>query len=112
MKQHLTWSQTQYPINWSSNPYLWSDVSIVIEAVESTGAGSGGFSKWQKENTDKKKTLIKLLCTIDGEKYKEEKYKSEDIELSISDITLLHDKILVPLKINVDFNLSDNENKS
>ena len=99
---HLTWGQSQYPINWSNNPYIWNDVSIVIEAA--TSAGSGGFSDWQKKNTDKKKILIKLLCTIDGEKYTQEKYKSDDIELTISDIELLNEKILAPLKLNVTIN--------
>lgn len=101
-KHHLAWGEKQYPINWSNNPYIWSDVYVIIEAIRSTSAGSGGFTKWQKENPIKKKRLIKLLVTIDDIKYKEEHYVNDDAILTIQDIQLLEKKIITPLGIKID----------
>ena len=80
MKTKLTWSQTQYPINWSNNPYIWSDVAVLIEAIQviSGGGPSGDFNQWQQKNPEKKKILIKLMVTIDGLSTSAEKYKNEN----------------------------------
>lgn len=96
----LTWSQSTYPINWSDNPYLWSDVAIVIEAVESIGGS--GIQDWQKKNPEKKKRLIKLLVAIDSKKYEQQKYKRESIVLTVKDIRLLEQVVLQKKKVTVE----------
>jgi hypothetical protein len=107
MKKHLTWSQTEYPIVWSNNPYTWDDVSVVIEVVKAIGGGSGGMTSlhnWQKKEPEKKKKLIKLLCIIDSDRYKEEKYVDPNVMLTIEAVKLLEEKVLKPLNIEVTIN--------
>ena len=49
----LTWSQTTYPINWSNNPYLWSDVAYILEAAGSAKTGQLGLDEWQQKYPEK-----------------------------------------------------------
>lgn len=87
----LTWNQTEHPILWNNNPYIWSHVEIeVIQEVESYI--NGGISPniaVNKLNSKKKKILIKLITRIKGEEYNDEKYKNQNIKISAKDVNLL-----------------------
>lgn len=109
IKHHLAWGEKKYPIIWSNNPYIWSDVYVLIE--EAIGAASSGvFEEWQKKHPEKKKKLIKLLCIVDHETYKQEKYKRDDISLTTKDIKLLEDKLLPQVKLKIELQNKPEEN--
>lgn len=104
IKQHLTWSQSKYPISWSNNSYIWSDVSIIIEAATVIASGDDEWKKWQQHNTVKKRRLIKLLVTVDAVKYSDQKYKKDDIMLSVNDVKLLVDTYITAPTISIELN--------
>ena len=98
-KHHLAWGESKYPIIWNRNPYIWSDVYVIIE--EAIGKGGGGVYDWQKEHPEKKRKLIKLICTIDHENYKEEKYNNDDVFLTVDDIKILEKYVTKQLNISI-----------
>ena len=96
-KQYLTWDQTQYQIQWDNNPYTWDEVFILIQIAEEISGGKifddvyGGLDK------EKKKKLIKMVARINGEDYKEEKYKQENIKVIAKGV-----KIAIKEALNID----------
>lgn len=93
----LTWNQTEHPIIWNNNPYIWNKVEIeVVQEVEAYI--NGGISPdvaVNKLNSKKKKILIKLITKVKGEEYIEEKYKNtKNIKISAKDINLLINNVL------------------
>jgi len=97
VKQYLTWEQTQYPIQWDNNPYTWDEVFVLIEVLEQIQGGGGYYephNAYKHLEEKKKKVLIKLIATVKGEEYKEEKYKQQDIVITAEDIQLIAKKVL------------------
>jgi len=76
----------------SSFPYTWDDVALVKEAI-----GGGGVMAedmpWTQFDDEKKKRLVKLICKVQGRTYKETK-ETKNIEIKISDVKLLAEKVL------------------
>ena len=83
---------------WGDNTYKWSDVQLITEVSEVIGGGKSReqrqreLDKWLDKEPDKKKRLIKLVATIDGQQYtqtkevEEVKVKVEDVEILIKEI--------------------------
>lgn len=101
VKKYLTWEQTEYPIRWddAKNPqgllYTWDEVFVLIEILEGVKGGHKDYHDAYKHlKPEKKKTLIKLVARVKGEEYKEEKYKQEDIDVTIEDIELVMKEVL------------------
>ncbi len=95
VKQYLTWDQTQYPIQWDNNPYTWDEVFVLIEVLEQVvSGGHTPHDAYHKLEPKKKKILIKLIATVKGEDYKSEKYKQENINLTVEDIQLVAKQVL------------------
>lgn len=96
VKQYLTWEQTEHPIQWDDNPYIWEDVFVLIEILE--GVRSGGHKDYHDAykhlKPEKKKVLIKLVAKVKGEEFSEEKYKQEDISVTAADIELVLKEVL------------------
>ena len=86
----ITWNEANF--NWDNNPHTWDEVLLVIEAV-----GGGGVMAedmpWTQFKDEKKKSLIKLICKVQGKTIKEEK-EIQDYKIKISDIKLLAEKVL------------------
>ena len=76
----------------STFPYTWDDVALVKEAI-----GGGGVMAedmpWTQFDDEKKKRLVKLICKVQGRTYKETK-ETKNIEIKISDVKLLAEKVL------------------
>ena len=96
-KQYLTWDQTQYPIQWDNNPYKWEEVFILIEIAQALSGGGDFPDIYGGLDKKKKKVLIKLVARINGEDYKEEKYKREDIKVIAKGV-----KVAIKEALNID----------
>lgn len=93
-KIYLTWEQTQYPIQWDQNPYKWEDVFVLLEILEAVGGGHGHLDAYRKLDKEKRKKVIKLIATVKGEEYKEEKFVQEDLKVAVEDIELVLKEVL------------------
>lgn len=96
VKKYLTWEQTEYPIQWDNNPYVWEEVFVLIEVLE--GVRSGGHKDYHDAykhlKPEKQKVLIKLVAKVKGEEFSEEKYKQEGIKVTAEDIELVMKEVL------------------
>lgn len=99
-KIQRTWLECDFTWGSPPDPFTWDDVWLIIEAGNVIiGGGQKDWNKWQKKELEKKKKLIKLICTINGERFKESKYVNS-ISIEIKDMELLLRK-LKETKINV-----------
>ena len=78
----------------SKFPYQWDDVALVEEAL---GGGGGDmeempWTKWEDED-ERKKSLIKLICKVQGKTIIKEKY-IQNYKITASDIKILAEKVL------------------
>lgn len=94
VKQYLTWEQTQYPIQWDSNPYKWEDVFVLIQIAEAVAGGHKQVDAYKNLDTEKRKRVIKLIATVKGQEYAEEKFVQEDIKVTADDIDLVLKEVL------------------
>ena len=106
-KIYINWEDDDF--TWDSEIRNWEEVYIIIEELVGGGGardpqywGDGNYKKpddfaneirheiekkLEKLNDTKKKKLIEVLVTIDGEKYKEIKTKNvKDVRISVKDI--------------------------
>ena len=78
----------------SSFPYTWDDVALVKEIIIRGGGGvMAEDMPWTQFDDEKKKRLVKLICKVQGRTYKETK-ETKNIEIKISDVKLLAEKVL------------------
>lgn len=98
----LTWNQTEYPILWNNNPYIWNAVEIeIIQEIEARiNGGMAPDIAVNKLKPKKKKVLIKLIARIKGEDYNIEKYKNNNIKISANDINLLIQNNVLNIQVN------------
>ena len=91
---------TPFP-NQSASPFTWDDVALVEEVVQTLGGAGGEDPMYPlfREEPEKRKKLIKLICTVKGKKYTEEKEIGQ-IKVTAKDIQLLEEKVL-GININV-----------
>ena len=79
---------------WGTNTYKWSDVQLITEVAEVIGGGKSreqrqrDLDKWLDKEPDKKKRLIKLVATIDGQKYTQTK-EVEEVKVEVEDVEIL-----------------------
>ena len=76
------------PNNPSIPRYTWGDVQLIIAA-----GGDLTNEPWQEWNKEKQNKLIKLICKVKGETYKESKYVN-DYKIKVSDVKLATEEIL------------------
>lgn len=90
------WSNANF--NWNNNPYTWNDCAIIIDVLAAVG-GHGTQGAYDKYKKDKK--LIKLICKVKGEEFKET-HEIKDIEIFIKDVTLVAKEVLnIELKVDL-----------
>lgn len=94
VKQYLTWEQTQYPIQWDQNPYEWEDVFVLIEIAEGIAGGHRHVDAYKHLDKEKRKRVIKLIATVKGQEYSEEKFVQDDIKVTADDIELVLKEVL------------------
>jgi len=96
----FAWNNGSVFPNQSTTPFTWDDCALVIEAAQILGgAGDDGMYPLYKGEPEKRKRLIKLICTVKGEKYIEEKEIGQ-VKITAKDIKLLEEKVL-GININV-----------
>ena len=68
--------------------YTWNEVELIIAA-----AGDLINEPWQQWGDEKKKKLIKLICKVKGQTYKDSKYIN-NYKIKVSDVKLVAEKVL------------------
>jgi|TARA_B100000073_G_scaffold332520_1_gene323073 hypothetical protein len=86
----FTWNTANF--KWNENPYLWSEVELILEIADGNGdtSSQGIKKKVEKLKPEKKKRLIHLIMRRKGIKiYEKSKVVKEDIEIDIKDVELI-----------------------
>jgi|TARA_B100001564_G_scaffold206304_1_gene173607 hypothetical protein len=105
-KASFSWDRGSAFLNQSKTPFTWDDVALIIqvaEVLEKLGPYADGdvqddaIQDLVKDDPEKKKRLIKLICKVQGKIYKETK-EIEEVKINIEDVKLL---IKEALGINV-----------
>ena len=105
-KANFAWDNGSPFSNQSSTPFTWDDVALikqVAETLERLGpyadldVQDDALQNLVKDDPEKKKRLIKLICKVQGKVYKETK-EIEEVKINIEDVKLL---IKEALGINV-----------
>ena len=96
-------------VQWGSNSFTWSDVSLAAEIAEVI---DGVGYKRRKErlddffkDEDKKKRFIHLICRIKGEKVYDEKVEVQDIDVKVEDAELVVETIVKKVKLEIKENV-------
>ena len=85
---------TLFNWNWGGVPFKWGDVQLLIEAVQAGGSSKRRrerqekLDKWLDQEPDKKKRLLKLVATVNGQDYIETK-EVEEVKVNIMDVEIL-----------------------
>lgn len=108
MSELLLWSDIRVG-TWGDNPFIWSDVSLVEELIQtSSGNVATALDLVKKFPKAKRKQLIKILLTLRGIDFYSEKYKNDSkINITLSDIQFLFEnkdriKPIVNIKVKED----------
>jgi hypothetical protein len=108
MFQYYNWEEVV--INWEALDMNWEEVGILINDVfpHVAAAPIGGpprkydLKKINELPKEKKRTVIKIACEIEGNEYIEYKYKNDkDIVITVEQIDIIVNKILNNIKVNV-----------
>lgn len=82
---------------WKNANWKWSECQIATELVQLyTGVDASRIQEellWRNE-PEKRKRLIKLICKVKKEEYSEEKEKRDEIRININDIKLVVKSVL------------------
>ena len=86
---------------WSEADVTWGDYQLLVEIEEVIKGGRSLKSKQEALDKyldkDKKKRLIKLIATVQGQKFEEEK-EVEDVQINVSDVEVLIKEVLSKIK--------------
>tara|TARA_Y100000004_G_scaffold171811_1_gene208140 strand:- start:2015 stop:2362 length:348 start_codon:yes stop_codon:yes gene_type:complete len=86
---------------WNQANVTWGDYQLLVEVEEVIKGGRSTKSKQQALDKyldkDKKKRLIKLIATVQGQKYEETK-EVEDIQIDVKDVEILIKEVLSKIK--------------
>lgn len=106
VKEQRTWRECDFPWGNPPDPFVWSDVWILIDVTSVIFAeGEKGLKKWQDREKKKKQKLIKLICIINNERIEKSKY-ANNADIEISDIELLVERALNK-RVSISFNSGD-----
>jgi hypothetical protein len=100
------WSKTN--IKWSSANWEWQECILVEEIIQEFQGGVDASKlyeetyepSWMKDDKEKKKRLIRLICKVKDEKYDETKEINTDIKIKIEDV-----KLVVKTVAGIDLNI-------
>ena len=86
---------------WNEADVTWGDYQLLVEIEEVIKGGRSLKSKQEALDKyldkDKKKRLIKLIATVEGQKFEEEK-EVEDVQINVSDVEVLIKEVLSKIK--------------
>lgn len=99
------WGTTNF--TFGNSPYKWSQpcTKFAIEILRHTGGPEPerNLGDWIKQQPDRKKKIIQILCIINGKEYKEREYENNDISITVSDVKLIAKHVLgVDIEVSVD----------
>ena len=100
---NFKWNEGSTFPNQSNTPFTWDDVALIVEIAEvarmyaDTDLQDDAIQNFIKDDPEKKKKLIKLICKVQGKTYKETK-EIDKVKINIKDVKLL---IKEALGINV-----------
>ena len=85
---YLVYKWNNANFKWNNNSYTWNEVILITQA-------SDGITDkpWQQWGDEKKKKLIKLICKVKGQTYKDSKYIN-NYKIKVSDVKLAAEKVL------------------
>jgi hypothetical protein len=88
-KSAFVWNKSN--LKWKYWNITWPDITCFAEAavVIKKGGGLDEFYEWQKrQDQEKRRKMVKVVCQVKGIKYSEEHYKSNSM-ISVSDVRLV-----------------------
>ena len=96
------WGATN--VSWSNANWLWSECQIADELSQLYNAGIDASRVYEdnlwKDDTEKRKRLIRLICKIKGEDYDETKEMNTSVKIKVEDIRLVVKSVLdIELKV-------------
>ena len=96
MATKIKWDKADF--KWNENPYTWSEVLLVIEAIGGpSGDGDMADPAWTdwSDDDDRKKRVIELIIKVHGKTITESKRKEiKQYKIKASDIKLTVEKVL------------------
>jgi hypothetical protein len=96
------WGSTS--VQWKDANWLWSECQIAEELnkIYESGIDARGIYEdnlWRNE-PEKRKRLIRLICKVKGEEYDEKLEVKENVRVKVEDIRLVVKKVLdIEIKI-------------
>ena len=95
MATKIKWDKADF--KWNENPYTWSEVLLVIEAIGGpSGDGDMADPAWTdwSDDDDRKKRFIELIIKVHGKtiteskrkEIKQYKIKAKDIKLVVKEV--------------------------
>lgn len=96
---NFKWNKGSTFPNQSSTPFTWDDIALITEVAEvarmyaDTDLQDDAIQNFVKDDPEKKKKLIKLICKVQGKIYKETK-EIDKVKINIKDVKLLIKEVL------------------
>ena len=83
------WGNCNIP--WNLANWKWSECQLVEDIIRGYGPGAPPFfPQWLREDEEKKKRFIRLLCKVKGEpEYDESKEVRTDIDITAKDVEMV-----------------------
>jgi len=103
----ITWSQ------WTTTPaglslesdtavFTWSEFSVAYEAYLKRGNyRRKDYNEFYNQNLDKKKKMVSLILKVKGETIKDDATIPMDMNISLSDIDMVINEVLLKPKVKI-----------
>tara|TARA_R100000008_G_C3580503_1_gene168176 strand:- start:1019 stop:1456 length:438 start_codon:yes stop_codon:yes gene_type:complete len=95
---------------WGDNNYYWSDVQLALEIREglistrrSIREQQEWLQEWRKNNPEKTKQLVHLICRVKGEKVFDESKEVDmkDTNITLEDVDLVTRRVLGNKEVSI-----------
>jgi predicted CopG family antitoxin len=90
MKIPYTWGNADF--TWNDNDFIWQDVYYILEKIKKGGNNSSSISSLTKKEKEK---LIKVILTLNGIDYREQKTIFKTYKVTAKDIEMVSTKIKI-----------------
>ena len=103
----ITWgdadiSPSQLTANSELATFTWSEFSVAYEAYLKKGNyRRKDYNEFYNQNLDKKKKMVSLILKVKGETIKDDATIPMDMDISLSDIDMVINEVLLKPKVKI-----------